>query len=293
LTLKPNIKAIVVAAGHGTRVLPASKTIPKELFPLVDRPSLDLLIDEFIAAGIEDVILITSRRKKALEDYFDREIELETVLHAADKPDLVEAIAPPKLKVASIRQQEMLGTGHAILQAKPFIGGSPVIVAYPDDIFLGESFSKTLIEAYEATGKSVLGVVQAGPEIRRLSSISYEGDQPPFVVKGIVEKPAPGTELSNLASIGRYLFAPEFFEFLEEGWQRHLKEGAAGEYYHIWAINRLAERGQLVATFPKGKRLDVGVPETYIEAFIEYALATPRWRQKMLDVVSDIYQREL
>ena len=293
VTLKPSIKGIIVGAGYGTRFLPASKTIPKELLPLVDRPSIDLLVDEFRAAGIEEVVLISSRRKKALEDYFDREIELEDVLRAAGKTSELEAIAPPPLKVTAVRQQAMRGTGHAILQARPFVGDSAVVVAYPDDLFLGDSFSKTLIEAYEATGHSVLGVVLAGPEIARLSSIAYEGEQPPFRVTRIVEKPAPGTEPSNLASIGRYLFTPELFELLEEGWQRHLAEGQKGEYYHIWAINALAERGRLVATFPKGKRLDVGVPETYIEAFVEYALHDPRWRQKMMDVVSDIYQREL
>jgi UTP--glucose-1-phosphate uridylyltransferase len=284
------VKGVIVGAGYGTRFLPVTKTIPKEMIPLVDRPAIDFIIQEFVEAGIEEVAFISSRRKKAVEDHFDREFELDWFLRDRNALDQLPAIQPPPMRFASIRQDEMRGTGHAILQARPVVQDGPFIVAYPDDIFIGgRSFSKTLIESYQATGKSVLGVVRAGAEISRLSSIEYESGGPPLIVKRIVEKPAPGTEPSDIASIGRYLFTPELFELLEQGWQRHT---GPGEFYHIDAINTMAARGHVVAAFPEGRRLDVGVPDTYIEAFVEYALYDPRWRPIMLDLVRRIAERE-
>jgi UTP--glucose-1-phosphate uridylyltransferase len=285
------VKGVIVGAGYGTRFLPVTKTIPKEMIPLVDRPAIDFIIQEFAEAGIEEVAFISSRRKKAVEDYFDREFELDWFLRDRNALDLLPTIQPPPMRFASIRQDDMRGTGHAILQARPVVQDGPFVVAYPDDVFIGgRSFSKILIEAYTQTGKSVLGVVEAGPEIARLSSIEYEGDKPPFTVKRIVEKPAPGTEPSNIASIGRYLFTPELFELLEQGWQRHK---GPGEFYHIDAINAMAALGHVCAVFPDGRWLDVGVPETYIEAFVEYALFDPRWRPIMLEVLQRVAKSEL
>ncbi|MBM3335668.1 NTP transferase domain-containing protein, partial [Candidatus Sumerlaeota bacterium] len=126
------VKGVIVAAGYGTRFLPVTKTIPKEMVPLVDRPAIDLLIQEFLEAGIEDVVLISSRRRKALEDYFDHEIELEWFLQNSDSQSLLSAIKPPPVRAIFARQDEMRGTGHAILQAKPYAQDGPFIVAYPD-----------------------------------------------------------------------------------------------------------------------------------------------------------------
>lgn len=287
-----NVKGVIIGAGYGTRFLPVTKTIPKEMIPLVDRPSIDFIIQEFVEAGIKEVAVVSSRRKKALEDYVDREFELDWFLRHRKEYDLLPTIEPPPITFASIRQDDMRGTGHAILQAYPVVQDGPFVVAYPDDIFIGgTSFSKTLIEAHEATGKSVLGVVEAGPEISRLSSIEYEGDQPPFLVKRVVEKPQPGTEPSNIASIGRYLFTPQVLEFLKAGWEHHKER--EGEYFVTGAINELAGRGEVVAVFPEGKRLDVGVPETYLEAFVEYALIDSRWRPKMIEILRRLAKREL
>jgi UTP--glucose-1-phosphate uridylyltransferase len=263
------------------------------MIPLVNRPAIDFIIEEFIEAGIEEVAFISSRRKKAVEDYFDREFELDWFLRHHDKREQLPSIRPAKMMVAAIRQDDMRGTGHAILQAKPVVADGPFIVAYPDDIFYdGNSFSKKLIEAHEATGKSVLGVIEAGEEISRLSSIAYEGKEPPLRVKEIVEKPDPGTAPSNVASIGRYLFTPELFELLEEGWRNH---SGSGEFFHIDAINQLAARDRVVAVFPDPdtRCLDVGVPETYIDAFLEYAILDPQWRDLMLDAIRRIAKREL
>ena len=284
------IKGVIVGAGYGTRFLPVTKTIPKEMIPLVDRPAIDFIIQEFQEAGIEEVAFISSRRKKAVEDYFDREFELDWFLRDRNAFDLLPTIKPSPMTFASIRQDDMRGTGHAILQARPVVSDGPFIVAYPDDLFIGgESFSKTLIEAYKETGKSVLGVTEAGPEISRLSSIEYEGERPILTVKRVVEKPAPGTEPSNVASIGRYLFTPELFELLDQGWKRHK---GPGEFFHTDAINTMAALGHVCAVFPEGSRLDVGTPETYMEAFVEYALSEPRWRPLMLDLILRLAKRE-
>jgi UTP--glucose-1-phosphate uridylyltransferase len=280
------VKGVIVGAGYGTRFLPVTKTIPKEMIPLVDRPAIDFIIEEFVEAGIEEVAFISSRRKKAVEDYFDREFELDWFLRDRNAFDLLPTIKAAPMMVASIRQDDMRGTGHAILQARPVVSDGPFVVAYPDDVFIGgRSFSKVLIDAYKKTGKSVLGVVEAGPEIARLSSIEYDGERPILNVKRVVEKPAPGTEPSNIASVGRYLFTPELFDLLEQGWKRHK---GPGEFFHTDAINTMAARGHVCAVFPEGKRLDVGTPETYIEAFVEYALFEPRWRPIMLEAIERV-----
>lgn len=285
------VKGVIVGAGYGTRFLPLTKTIPKEMIPLVDRPLIDLVIEEFVEAGIEEVAFISSRRKKAVEDYFDREFELDWFLKDRNADKQLPLIQPPPMRFAAIRQDDMLGTGHAILQARPVVANGAFVVAYPDDVFVGgHSFSKTLIEAYEETGKSVLGVVEAGPEISRLSSIEYEGERPILDVKRVVEKPAPGTAPSNIASIGRYLFTSEMFDLLEEGWRRHRRPG---EFFHTGAINSLAEQGKVCAAFPEGKYLDVGTPETYIEAYVEYALGQRKYRGIMLDVIRRVAKRDL
>jgi len=284
------VKGVIVGAGYGTRFLPVTKTIPKEMIPLVDRPAIDFIIQEFHEAGIEEVAFISSRRKKAVEDYFDREFELDWFLRDRNAFDQLPMIQPAPMTFASIRQDEMRGTGHAILQARPVVQDGPFVVAYPDDVFIGgRSFSKILIEAYQATGKSVLGVVEAGPEIARLSSIEYDGERPILNVKRVVEKPAPGTEPSNVASIGRYLFTPELFELLDQGWKRHK---GPGEFFHTDAINAMAAQGHVCAVFGEGTWLDVGTPETYLEAFVEYALFDPRWRPLMLDLILRLAKRE-
>ena len=218
--MKQNIKGLIVAAGYGTRFLPFSKTVPKELIPLIDRPALDFIIEEFVRSGITEIIIITSRRKKALEDYLDRELELEQIFNREQAQAKLSKISPPKLKVCYVRQQEMRGTGHALLQAAPFIGDAPVVVAYADDIHFGEkALAAQLIESYRETGCSVLATIHDHPEINNYAAIKIAEDG--LHVTDIVEKPAPGTEPSREASIGRYLYTPDYFDFLQEGWERH------------------------------------------------------------------------
>jgi UTP--glucose-1-phosphate uridylyltransferase len=207
------MKGIIVAAGYGTRFLPVTKTIPKEMIPLVTVPSIQFIVDEFVGAGITDIVIISSRRKKVLEDYFDREIELESVFGQEGKAASLERIAPPKANIAFVRQQKMMGTGHALLQVKNWIGQDACVVAYPDDLHFGkEPLASQLVRKYNETGCSVLATITEPGDVSRYGVLSIADDG--LHVNGIVEKPRTGTEPSHEVSIGRYLYTPEFFTLL-------------------------------------------------------------------------------
>jgi UTP--glucose-1-phosphate uridylyltransferase len=268
------MKGVIVAAGYGTRFLPVTKTIPKEMLPLVTKPSIAYIMDEFAASGIEEVIVLTSRRKKVLEDYFDREVELEGAFLRSGKPERAAQVGASKLKIAFVRQSEMLGTGHALLQVKPFLGGEPCVVAYPDDIHFGEPpLARQLMDVHAATGCSVLSAMEDPGDVSRYGVIDPDPDG--VHVRGFVEKPARGREPSHLVSIARYLYTPDFFDYLEEGWKAH----ADGEYYHLYALERLIEAGRLAYAPLRGKRLDTGEPAGYVEAFLSCAWEDPSLRE--------------
>ena len=264
------MKGVILAAGYGTRFLPWTKTLPKEMIPLIDRPSLDFIVGEFTRSGVDEILVITSRRKKALEDWFDREIELETVLARpvdAAKRALVE---PPRARVFFTRQPEMRGTGDAMLLARPFVGREPFVLAYPDDLHLGDvPLARQLIETWERTGCSVLATLHDPPDLNRYGIISIAPDG--LHVTDIVEKPPKGAEPSREASIGRFLFAPDFLDELELQRARH----STGEFYHTPATQALARRGRVVYRRVEGERLDTGEPAGYLEAILRYAESRP------------------
>lgn len=267
------MKGIIVAAGYGTRFLPVTKTVPKELLPVGVKPSIAYIVEEFIASGIEDIIIISSRRKKALEDYFDREIELEGLFAREGKADKLALISPPPARISFVRQTEMMGTGHALLQVKNLIGGEPCVVAYPDDLVLGEvPLARQLIDVYRKTGKCVLATIFEPGDVSRYGIVDPEKDG--VGVKGFVEKPARGSEPSHEVSIGRYLYTPEFFDKLEEGWAKHGK----GEYYHTYALDRMIEAGKMAFARVAGTRLDTGDPAGYLEAILFNAAKDPSLR---------------
>jgi UTP--glucose-1-phosphate uridylyltransferase len=271
------MKGIIVAAGYGTRFLPVTKTIPKEMLPLINKPSIDFIVEEFINSGIRDILVITSRRKKALEDYFDREIELETLFTREGAEEKRKQIVPADANIFFIRQGEMRGTGHALLTARPFITEEPCIVAYPDDIHFGSPpLSRQLIDTYSDTGCSVLATLHDPPEFDRYGILALAEDN--LHVRRIVEKPEPGTEPSKEASIGRYLYTPEFFTYLQEGWEQH----TGGEYYHTYAVQRLMDKNCVVHKRVEGNRLDIGTPEGYLQALITYASGDPSLRRILL-----------
>ena len=267
------MKGIIVAAGYGTRFLPVTKTVPKELLPVGTRPAIAWIVDEFVASGIRDIVIISSRRKKALEDYFDREIELEGVFEREGKTDKLAAIAPPEANISFVRQREMRGTGHALLQVRPLVGGEPCVVAYPDDLHSGpRPLARQLIEVYEKTGKSVMATILEPGDVSRYGVVDPAADG--VTVRGFVEKPAKGCEPSHEVSIGRYLYTPEFFDLLEEGWAKHTK----GEYFHTYALDRLIAAGKVAYKRTEGERLDTGEPSGYLDAILRNAAADPALR---------------
>jgi UTP--glucose-1-phosphate uridylyltransferase len=269
------MKGVIVAAGYGTRFLPVTKTIPKEMLPLIDRPAIDFIVEEFIQSGIEDILVISSRRKKALEDYFDREIELETLFRSEGAWDKLSRIQAPAANIFFTRQTEMRGTGHALLCARAFCADEPFVVAYPDDLHFGEvPLARQLIDKYSRTGCAVMSTLHDPPDLERYGVLALAEDR--LHVTDIVEKPAPGNEPSREASIGRYLYTPDFFKHLEEGWKAHLAGPAPGsEYFHVYALKQLMDAGRVVYHTIEGERLDTGAPAGYLRALLRYASTDP------------------
>jgi len=278
------MKGIIIAAGYGSRFLPVTKTIPKEMLPLIHKPSIDFIVEEFIASGIQDILVITSRRKKSLEDYLDREVELEEVFRQEGKSALLEKITPPRANIAFIRQKSMMGTGHALLMARPWVGQDPVVVAYPDDLHLGQvPLAGQLIQEHEKTGESVLATIHNPPHLERYGVLDLAPDG--HHVQGFVEKPAPGTEPSKEVSIGRFLFTPDFFTYLEEGWAKH----QGGEYYHVYALEQLMKAGKVVHHPIEGERLDTGEPAGYLQAILTYATRDPELKEVLFQHYKRIF----
>ncbi len=275
------MKGVIVAAGYGTRFLPVTKTIPKEMLPLITRPAIDFIVEEFVASGVTEILLITSRRKKALEDYFDREVELETAFSAARDEAKLARIAVPKAKFLFARQAAMGGTGDALLLAREFVGREPFVAAYPDDLHFGPvPLARQLIETGERTGCTVLATLHDPPDINRYGVISIADDG--LHVTGIVEKPARGSEPSREASIGRFYYAPDFLD------QLVLERGAhtTGEFFHTPALLALARRGRVVFRRVEGERLDIGEPGGYLEAIIRYAESLPELSRELQRILA-------
>jgi UTP--glucose-1-phosphate uridylyltransferase len=260
------MKGVIVAAGYGSRFLPVTRVVPKELLPIVDRPAIAWVLDEFEQAGITDVLVITSRRKRALEDWFDRDPELEARFGAA-------RLGKPSLRATFLRQETMRGTGDAILHARTFAGDDPVVVAFPDDLFGAPNVTAALIDAWRQTGHTTILASEHEGDVSRYGVLDVApGGGPVRVVRGMVEKPAKGTEPSKLVSFGRYLYTPEVFPILEEGLARHQ---GAGEYYATDALGVLGARGRLSAVVSTAKRWDTGDRLGYLQTVIDMSLAHP------------------
>lgn len=263
-------KGVVVAAGYGTRFLPITRTIPKEMLPIVDRPALDLVVQELIEAGITDLLVITSRRKKALDDWFDRDPELEAA--CASDPQKLSRALPPAVRTTFVRQEKMGGTGDALRLARSFAGSDPVIVAFPDDLLGQPNASAQLMDAYRSTGCSVLAAADLGAgDVSRYGVLDATQDGDVWRVRGVVEKPAPGTAPSSLISVGRYLYTPEFFAALDA-----LPPAHTGEWTPMDAMAALGAQGKLVATVLRAQRWDTGTPLGWLQALTDHALADPR-----------------
>ena len=258
-------KAVFPVAGFGTRFLPATKAMPKELLPIVDKPLIQYAAEEAIAAGINTLIFVTGRNKRAIEDHFDANNELEAMLRSRGnyaQADMVRNITPEGVECIFVRQAEQLGLGHAVLCAERAVGSDPFAVLLADDFLTDHELGVTadLVRAFENSGKSQLSVMQVdGPDISKYGVVVPDGSGAGIV--GLVEKPDANDAPSNLASIGRYVLKPDIFDTL-----RGLSVGSGGEVQLADAINFHAQRGSVEITQLKGRRFDCGSVEGYMNA---------------------------
>jgi UTP--glucose-1-phosphate uridylyltransferase len=271
-------KAVFPAAGWGTRFLPATKAQPKEMLPLVDRPVIQYAVEEAVAAGIEQVIIVTSSQKRAIEDHFDLNYELEHLLEERGEIELLRQIRhiSDLAQIAYVRQKEQLGLGHAVLMAKELVGHEPFAVILSDDVVVGQRpCIGQLIHAYHQTHGSVVAVAEVPPEeTGRYGVIGGSREEGHggrlWKVDRVVEKPAPGEAPSNLAIIGRYVLTPKIFDKLE---QTH--RGAGGEIQLTDAIEALMQEQPVHGYAFEGTRYDAGTPMGWLKASVELALARP------------------
>ncbi|MCS0654829.1 UTP--glucose-1-phosphate uridylyltransferase GalU [Cytobacillus firmus] len=274
-------KAIIPAAGLGTRFLPATKAMPKEMLPIVDKPTIQYIVEEAVASGIEDIIIVTGKGKRAIEDHFDYSFELEENLIQKQKFDLLEKVKEPsKVDIHYIRQKEPKGLGHAVWCARKFIGDEPFAVLLGDDIVQSDTpCLRQLMDEYDRTLSSVIGVQTVLPEeTHRYGIIDPSGQSGRrYQVNNFVEKPKQGTAPSNLAIMGRYILTPEIFMFLE---QQEL--GAGGEVQLTDAIQKLNQIQRVFAYDFEGVRYDVGEKFGFIKTTIEMALKDETLRDELV-----------
>ncbi|WP_424463011.1 UTP--glucose-1-phosphate uridylyltransferase [Pseudoclavibacter helvolus] len=283
-------KAVIPAAGLGTRFLPATKAIPKEMLPVVDRPAIQYVVEEAVGAGLSDVLMITGRNKTTLENHFDRVAEIEALLEARGETEKLARVrdATNLADVHYLRQGDPLGLGHAVLRAQQHVGQEPFAVLLGDDIMAGGgSLLKRMIEVHEATGASVVALQEVDPAmISSYGVAAYDaassvedgvpGAGPDTIqITGLVEKPALEDAPSNFAVIGRYLLRPEVFSVLEQ-----TKPGAGGEIQLTDALQVLAaqreELGGVVGVVYRERRFDTGNKLDYIKAIVELAIDDPK-----------------
>lgn len=270
-------KAVIPAAGLGTRVLPATKSIPKEMLPIVDRPAIHYIVEEAVKSGITDILIITSRGKSSLEDYFDRAPELESRLLASGKESLYqEVVAASSLaNIQYIRQKEQKGLGHAVLCAKEFVGDEPFAVLYGDDVIISPEDSPAtgeLVRAYEKYGKGVVGIKEVtAQQILKYSSLAVSPlEDRVFAVTDMVEKPAPDKILSLYSILGRCVLPPEIFDILAQ-----TPPGAGGEIQLTDAMRVLTQTKGMTGVDYLGKRYDMGNKLGIMQASVEVALSHP------------------
>ena len=283
-------KAIFPVAGLGTRFLPATKSIPKEIMTLVDRPLIQYAIDEARAAGIKEFIFVTSRGKSALEDYFDHAPELESALRKKGKTDLLEALKTTTMEsgaIAYIRQQKPLGLGHAVWCARRLLSNEPFAVILPDDVIAAETpCLQQMVEAHAETGGNMVAAMEVpANKTSAYGVLDIKDDMGSVVsVKGMVEKPAPGTAPSNLAVIGRYILTPEIMNNLNK-----IKTGAGGEVQLTDAIAQEIAASDNVYGFRfRGQRFDCGSKAGFLQATVAFGMARDDLRAEFAEFLTDM-----
>lgn len=281
-------KAVIPAAGLGTRFLPATKAMAKEMLPIVDKPTIQFIVEEALKSGIEDILIVTGKAKRPIEDHFDSNIELETNLREKGKDVLLKLVEETTdVNLHFIRQSHPKGLGHAVLQAKAFVGNEPFLVMLGDDLMEDKvPLSKQLMDDYERTHASTIAVMEVDHEDTSKYGIINPGNQVVdglYNVKNFVEKPQPSEAPSNLAIIGRYLLTPEIFEILE-----NQKPGAGNEIQLTDAIDTLNQTQRVFAREFKGTRYDVGDKFGFLKTSIKYGLTHPEVKDSLRQYIIDL-----
>lgn len=284
-------KAVIPAAGFGTRFLPATKAVPKEMLPIIDKPTIQYIAEEAINAGITDLLIIVSRGKDAIVNHFDKAFELEAVLERDNKQQMLEAVreVSSKLDVHFIRQQEQKGLGHAVLYAKKFVGNEPFAVMLGDDVVVSEKpCIGQLIEQYEKVGASVLGVQKVGMEnVSKYGIVSADKlDDRLYKMTGMVEKPKREDAPTDMAVLGRYVITPGIFDCLER-----TPKGAGGEIQLTDALVMLGETEPLYAYYFEGRRYDIGAKQGFLQATVDFALSRDDLRDEFLEYLKERVMR--
>ncbi len=285
-------KAVIPAAGLGTRFLPATKAQPKEMLPVVDRPAIQYVVEEAVAAGLDDILIITGRNKRSLEDHFDRNFELEYHLRSKGKDAELDRVVElaEMADMHYVRQGEPLGLGHAVSVAAKHVGDNPFVVMLGDDIMNDNSAVLSgMIAAHEQTGASIVALMAVPPdEISAYGCAAVEpGDGQLRCITSIVEKPAPQDAPSNLAVMGRYLFNPSIFDKIDQ-----LEPGVGGEIQLTDAIADLLDEEEVIGYVFHEGRFDIGKKIDYLRATVELALARDDLREEFLEVLTNILARD-
>ena len=282
-------KAVIPAAGLGTRFLPATKAQPKEMLPIVDKPTLQYIIEEAVASGIEEILIITGKNKKSIEDHFDKSVELELELEKSGKEEMLKMVREisDMVDIHFIRQKEPKGLGHAISCAKTFVGNEPFAVLLGDDIVYneGKPCLKQLIDCYDEYKTSVLGVqtVEA-KDVNKYGIVNgIHIEDRVYKVKGLVEKPPVEEAPSNVAILGRYIITPQIFKILEE-----TKPGKGGEIQLTDALLKLIDEEAMYAYDFEGTRYDVGDKLGFLKATVEYALRREDLRDGFIEYLNTL-----
>lgn len=284
-------KAIIPAAGLGTRFLPATKAQPKEMLPLVDKPVIQYVVEEAVASGIRDILIVTGRGKRALEDHFDRSVELELLLRGRGDPELLASIRAiaDMADIHYVRQKEPLGLGHAVLTGRAHIGDEPFAVLLGDEVFAGRvPCLRQVLDFHRATGaRAVIGVREVPRnDVSRYGIVSGEEGEGGLLLANLVERPAPESSPSSLAILGRYVLPPEIFDILAS-----TGPGYGGEIQLTDALQTLAARGNVWGVRVRGRRFDVGNKMGFLKATVECALAradlAEEFRAYLMDIVRD------
>jgi UTP--glucose-1-phosphate uridylyltransferase len=284
-------KAIIPAAGFGTRFLPATKAMPKEMMPIVDKPAIQFVVEEAVAAGIESILIVTGKNKRAIEDHFDHVTELETKLAEKGKSDALEdVVRSAEAEIYYIRQKQALGVGDAIWSARHFIGNEPFAVLLGDSIIdSAEPCLGQLMACFNKTGTSIIGVHEVPESETGKYGIIDPGERENGMIRvnGIVEKPEAGAAPSTWAGMGRYILTPRIFDFLKER-----KVGSGGEIQLTDAMQEMIEMEPLYACEFQGRRFDIGESWGFLETNIEYALKRPELRKRLMRLFREKLDRE-